>query len=521
MKLKNYVGGRWIEGRGEGAPLYDPSTGEELARASADGVDFAAALDHARSVGGANLRRMSFADRAALLAKLSDTLVAHRDKYFAIAQSNSGNTNIDATIDVDGGSGTLRYYAAIGKGLGGAQVLRDGGFERFAKDDTFQAIHLRVPLEGVAVHINAYNFPSWGLWEKVAVALLAGVPALAKPATATALLAHAMVEDVVAANVLPDGALSLVCGNGAALLDHLDRRDAIAFTGSAQTAAKLRSHPNVIRNSIRFNAEADSLNSSVLGPEASAGSPDFELFVREVHREMTVKAGQKCTAIRRALVPAALADAVSEALSARLAKTVAGNPRNETVTMGPLVDKTQQQNVLDGIEALKREAKTVSGNRDFRPIDADPARGAFVPPTLLRHDDPDGARAVHEIEVFGPVATLLPYRDPAHAWTLAARGGGSLVASVFTADDRFAAEAVRGLGASHGRVMLIDNAVGKLQTGHGIVMPSCVHGGPGRAGGGEELGGLRGLRFYQQRIAVQGNKSRLTSLAADAAEIAV
>ena len=521
MKLTNFVAGQWTEGKGAGAALVDPVTGAELARASTEGVDYRAALEHARRVGGPNLRKLSFAERAALLGKIAEVLAANRDKYFGIAQANSGNTKLDAMIDVDGGSGTLKYYSAIGKGLGEAKYLRDGGFERFGKDDTFQAVHIRVPLEGVAVHINAFNFPSWGLWEKVAVALLAGVPVLAKPATATALLAHAMVEDVVKAGVVPEGALSLVCGSAGDMLDHLDRRDAIAFTGSAETAAKLKSHPNVIRHAIRFNAEADSLNSSLLGPEAKPGAPEFDLFVREVHREMTVKAGQKCTAIRRAMVPRAVADAVAEALVARIAKTVVGNPRNETVTMGPIVDKTQQKNVLDGLAALKREAKAVTGEGVFKPVDADPAASAFVPPTLLRCDRPAEAKAVHEIEVFGPVSTLMPYDSPEQAFAIAARGGGSLVASVFTADDAFAQQAVLGLGASHGRVMVIDDAVGKLQTGHGIVMPMCVHGGPGRAGGGEELGGLRGLRFYHQRLAVQGSKARMAALAAGAAEIAV
>jgi 3,4-dehydroadipyl-CoA semialdehyde dehydrogenase len=520
MKLKNYVSGQWSEGRGAGTALTDPVTGAELARASTEGVDYKAALDHARRVGGPALRKMSFAERAALLGKISDVLVANRDKYFGLAQANSGNTKIDAMIDVDGGTGTLKYFSSIGKRLGDAKYLRDGGFEQFGKDDTFQAVHIRVPLEGVAVHINAFNFPSWGLWEKVAVAFLSGVPALAKPATATALLSHAMVEDVVKAGVVPEGALSLVCGSAGDLLDHLDRRDAIAFTGSAETAAKLRSHPNVIRHSIRFNAEADSLNASLLGPEAKPGAPEFDLFVREVHREMTVKAGQKCTAIRRAFVPRAIADAVSDALAAAIAKTVVGNPRNETVRMGPIVDKVQQRNVLDGLAALKREAKAITGDT-LTLVDADPAQSAFVAPTLLRCDKPAEAKAVHEIEVFGPATTLMPYDSPEQAFALAARGGGSLVASVFTADDAFARDAVLGLGASHGRVMVIDDAVGKLSTGHGIVMPMCVHGGPGRAGGGEELGGLRGLRFYHQRLAVQGNKTRMAALAAAAAEVGV
>ncbi len=521
MKLGNYVCGAWAEGSGQGAPLVDPVKGEVIAHASTDGIDLAAALDYARTKGGPALRAMSYGERAALLSGMADTLMANRDRYFEIAQANSGNTKIDAAIDIDGGSGTLKYYSAIGKGLGDAKYLRDGGFERFGKDDTFQAIHIRVPIQGVAVHINAFNFPSWGLWEKVACAFLSGVPVLAKPATATALLSYEMVKDVVAAGTVPDGALNLICGSARDLLDHVDRRDAIAFTGSADTANLLRSNPNVITHSVRFNAEADSLNTSMLGPDAKPGSPEFDLFVREVAREMTIKAGQKCTAIRRAFVPRALLDDVTQALEARLARTVTGDPRNETVTMGPIVDKSQQKAVLDGLAELGKEAKTVVGGGDFAPVDADPDKGAFVPPTLLRCDDPEGASVVHDVEVFGPVSTLMPYDSPEQGFALSARGEGSLVASVFTGDDGFASQAALGLAPSHGRVMVIDESVGKLQTGHGIVMPMCVHGGPGRAGGGEELGGLRGLRFYHQRLAVQGNKERVHALADAAAEVTV
>lgn len=519
--LKNYIGGQWVEGLGDGAALVDPSTGEELARASTKGLNFGAALTYARMEGGPNLRAMSFGERAALIGKISETLTGHRDKYLAIAQANSGNTAIDAAIDVDGGIGTLKYYAAIGRGLGDARLMRDGGFERFGKDDTFQAVHIRVPLEGVAVHINAFNFPSWGLWEKVACAFLAGVPVLAKPATATALLSYEMVKDVVEAGILPDGALSLVCGSAGDLLDHVDRRDAIAFTGSAATANMLRGHANVIGNSVRFNAEADSLNTSLLGPDAGPGSPEFDLWVKEVAREMTVKAGQKCTAIRRAFVPAPLYDDAIEALRSRLARTVTGNPRSEGVTMGPIVNKAQQKDVLDGIEKLQEEAQIAAGGPGGDFVDGDAETGAFVAPTLLKCDNPDEAKIVHEVEVFGPVSTVMPYKTSEEAFALAARGGGSLVASVFTGDDGFAQDAAIHMGASHGRILIMDESVGKLSTGHGIVMPMCVHGGPGRAGGGEELGGLRGLRFYQQRVAVQGNKGRISALADGAAEVTV
>lgn len=520
MRLANYVSGEWVEGKGDGTALIDPSTGEELVRASSDGIDLAAALDFARTTGGPALRSMSYGERAAALRAVADVLAEHRDKYFAIAQANSGNTQIDAMIDVDGGIGTLKYFAAVGKGLGDATTLKDGALEHLGKDENFRATHISVPLNGVAVHINAFNFPSWGLWEKAAVSLLAGVPVLAKPATATAQLSHAMVQDVVSANALPAGALSLVCGNARELLDHVTGFDAVAFTGSAETAQILRANPAVISRAPRFNVEADSLNTSLLGPDAGPGSAEFDLFVREVAREMTVKAGQKCTAIRRALVPAGALDAVCEALEARLSRTVVGNPRNETVTMGPIVNKAQLQSVRDGIDALSKETISVTGG-EVDPVDADDETGCFVAPTLLRCDDPKGARAVHEVEVFGPVSTLMPYDNAADAYRLAGLGGGSLAASVFTGDDDFAADATLGLAPNHGRVLVVDESIGKSSTGHGIVMPMCVHGGPGRAGGGEELGGLRGLRFYHQRVAVQGRADRLESLTANAAELTV
>lgn len=522
MKLANYVSGKWVEGKGDGVPLVDPVTGEVLARATSDGIDLAAALDHARTKGGPALRAMTFAERGGLLRAIADALTAKRDDYFDIALRNSGNTKIDAAIDIDGGIGTLKFYASVAKGLGAARYLRDAGYERLGKDEAFQAMHLWVPLHGVGVHINAFNFPSWGMWEKAAVAILSGVPAFVKPATSTCLLTQRMVKDVIDAGALPDGALSVICGGGRALPDLVTGQDAVAFTGSANTAHTLRANRNVIASAARVNIEADSLNLSLLGPDAKPGSPEFDLFVKEVTREMTVKAGQKCTAIRRALVPAAIADAVTEALAARLGKVVTGNPRNESVRMGPLVNKAQQQTALDGIRQLAAEADIVAGGADgFKPVDADPAAGAFVPPTLLRAKSPREGKAIHEVEVFGPVCTVMPYASAADAYSLAARGGGSLAASVFTGDDAFAADAALGIAAVHGRILIIDAKVAEANTGHGIVMPMCVHGGPGRAGGGEELGGKRGLRFYHQRVAVQASTARLDQLAAGAAEAAL
>jgi len=522
MKLANYVSGKWIEGKGDGVPLVDPVTGEELARATSDGIDLAAALDHARTRGGAALRALTFAERGGLIRAIADALTAKRDDYFDIALRNSGNTKVDAAIDIDGGIGTLKFYASVAKGLGAARYLRDAGYERLGKDEAFQAMHLWVPLHGVGVHINAFNFPSWGMWEKAAVAILSGVPAFVKPATSTCLLTQRMVKDVIDAGVLPDGALSVICGGGRTLPDLVTGQDAVAFTGSADTAHALRANRNVIASAARVNIEADSLNLSLLGPDAKPGSAEFDLFVKEVAREMTVKAGQKCTAIRRALVPAAVADAVTEALAARLGKVVTGNPRNESVRMGPLVNKAQQQTALDGIRQLAAEAQiVVGGGNGFKPVDADAAAGAFVPPTLLRAKSPREGKAIHEVEVFGPVCTVMPYNDAEDAYSLAARGGGSLAASVFTGDDAFAADAALGMAAMHGRILVIDSKVADANTGHGIVMPMCVHGGPGRAGGGEELGGKRGLRFYHQRVAVQANTARLDQLAAGAAEAAL
>ena len=520
MKLSSYVSGAWVEGEDEGAPLVDPVTGEELARASTSGIDIGTAMAYGREVGGPALRAMTYAERAELVGAVAETLTANRDAYAEIALANSGNTKVDAAIDIDGGIGTLQFFARLGAKLGDARALRDGRLDRLSREETFQALHLSVPIRGLAVHVNAFNFPSWGLWEKAAVALLAGVPVLAKPATATALLSQRMVSDAIDAGILPDGALSLVCGAAREIADHLTGADAIAFTGSADTASALRAHANVAASSVRVNVEADSLNTSILGPDAAAGSAEFDLYVREVAKEMTQKAGQKCTAIRRALVPAAVIDDVAEALAARLAGTVTGNPRNEDVTMGPVVSKSQQAAVLEALARLEAEAETVVGDDAFSPVDADPEVACFVPPTLLRCADPDGAEAVHSVEAFGPVCTLMPYDRPEDAFALAGRGAGSLVASVFTGDRDFARDAVMATGADHGRLLVVDDSVGRGQTGHGIVMPQCVHGGPGRAGGGEELGGLRSLAFYHQRLAVQGRVDWLEAVAEGAAQLA-
>ncbi len=519
VTLLNYISGRWTEGQGPGQALVDPVLGTELARASTQGIDFARALDYARTVGGPALRALNFAARAALLSKIAEVLTANRAAYFEIALANSGSPESDAAIDIDGAIFTIKYYARAAAALGDAHYLLDGELIRLGKDEAFQALHVAVPRRGVAILINAFNFPAWGLWEKAAPALLSGVPILVKPATSTAWLTQRMVEDVVKAGILPDGALSIVCGSAGDLLDHVTGADMISFTGSAETAGRIRSHRNVIRHSIRLNVEADSLNSTLLGPDVKPGAPEFDLFVKEVVREMTVKAGQKCTAIRRILVPASHKNAIADALVARLTKTTVGNPRNKEVRMGPLVSKAQQRAAQEGISQLAKETKVLfDGGKNFKLIDADPTVGAFIPPTLLSGDDPMHSRAVHDIEVFGPVATLLPYDDLPQALTIARLGQGSLVASVFSADDSVIETAALELAESHGRVLTVNAAVGQVQTGHGNVMPMCLHGGPGRAGGGEELGGLQALAFYHQRSAIQGPADRLKAIAARGAK---
>ena len=516
--LQSYLGGRWAHGDGVETELVDPVNGAALATASARGLDRKAALDYSRNKGGPALRALSFAQRAKLLGDVADVLVKNRARYEQIAIANSGNTKIDAAIDIDGGIGTLKYYARLGAPLAEARYLIEDKPVRLSKAENYQAMHVLSPRRGVAVHINAFNFPSWGLWEKAAVSLLAGVPVLAKPASATAQLTHAMVQDVIAANVLPAGALSLLVGGAGDLLDHLAADDLVAFTGSSETADTIRGHRNVLARGVLVNVEADSINAALLAPDADAGTPAFDAFVKEVAREMTVKAGQKCTAIRRVFVPAAVADKVTEALAARLSKVTVGDPHREDVRMGPVVTRAQQAAALDGIKKLASEAAVVTGGAEAPKLDGiDSAKSSFVAPTLLQVKDGASAQAVHDVEVFGPAATVVPYKDKSEAFVLIARGGGSLVASVFAAGRDFLADTVSELGPAHGRLLLVEPSIADAHTGHGIVMPQCHHGGPGRAGNGEELGGLNGLRLYHQRVAVQGSTELLADIQSKAA----
>jgi oxepin-CoA hydrolase/3-oxo-5,6-dehydrosuberyl-CoA semialdehyde dehydrogenase len=512
MKLKSYICGRWHEGTGEGTLLRDATTGAVIAQASTDGVDFRAVLDYARRTGGPALRELTFHQRAALVKQLAKFLTERKDEFYALSYA-TGATKSDSWIDIDGGIGTLFVFASKGaRELPDSRVYVDGAPEVLSKTGTFIGQHICTPLEGAAVHINAFNFPMWGMLEKLAPTLIAGVPAIVKPATATAYLTELVVRRIVESGILPDGALQLLCGSAGDLFDHLQCQDAVAFTGSASTAASLRRHPNVIARSVRFTAETDSLNSSILGPDAIAGTPELDLFVREVVREMTVKAGQKCTAIRKALVPAAIANDVIEALRAALGKVVVGDPRLEQVRMGPVASLAQRREVREQLGKLEREADVIHGGTRIELLGADGEKGAFISPTLLYCRDSSAAVAVHEVEAFGPVCTVVPYRDTEDAIALARRGGGSLVSSVFSADDVVAAKLVLGLAPYHGRILVVNRTCAKESTGHGSPLPHLVHGGPGRAGGGEELGGIRGVMHYMQRTAVQGSPDTIAAV---------
>ena len=513
MKLANYVNGRWQEGAGGGEPLFDPVTGDELARISSQGIDLDATLQFARSQGGPALRQLTYIQRAEMLGKVADVLAANRDEYFRISLLNLGANQADASFDVDGAIYTIKYYAKIGRTLAGGKMLKEGAVLPLSKTGAFVGQHFLVPAKGAGVFINAFNFPAWGFCEKAAPALLSGVPIVVKPASPTAWLTHRMVEDIVKADILPPGAISIVCGPARELLGHVREEDVVSFTGSAATAAHIRSHANVLRRSVRVNTEADSINSAILGPDVATGTELLDLLVKEVVREMTLKAGQKCTAIRRVLVPRQQLQALGEAIAARLSSMKVGNPRNPEVKVGPVVNKAQQASCLDGLRKLKEECSILyGGDVHFQPIDADPQKSAFVQPTLLSCKQGLDAKYVHDVEVFGPVATLVGYDGLEDLVAITRRGLGSLVVSVFSNDSEFIRQTVLGIGDLHGRVLVVDSTVGNQHTGHGNVVPGCLHGGPGRAGGGEELAGLRALLLYHRRFVVQGPAECITQM---------
>jgi len=508
--LRSYVGGRW-QAPDDGRPILDAVTGAEVVRVSSDGVDMAAALEYGRAVGGPALRALTFHERAALAKAVGGMLREHREELYALS-ARAGSTLNDSKFDVDGGIGALLGYASKAKReLPNEHVYVEGPVEPLGRGGQFIGQHVLTPLLGVAVQINAFNFPVWGPLEKLAPALIAGVPSLIKPASQTAYLTERLVELIIESGLLPDGALQLVCGGAGDLLDHLTEQDLLGFTGSASTARMLRVHPAVAGRSVRFNAEADSLNCSILGPDAGPGTPEFDLYVKQLVTEMTVKAGQKCTAIRRALVPAGHVDAVVDAVSDRLAKVVVGNPADDSVRMGALAGLEQREEVRRALKNLADAGRIVFGDpQHVDVVGADAERGAFMSPILLVGDA--GRSEPHEIEAFGPVSTVLAYDDPADAIELAARGRGSLAGSVVTADAGFAREVVLGVAPWHGRLLVLDRDAAAESTGHGSPLPALIHGGPGRAGGGEEMGGIRGVLHHMQRTAIQGSPRMLTAV---------
>ena len=513
MQLQSFVAGKWQAGTHNFVTLRDATTSEVIASASAEGIDHRAMLWNARHVGGPNLRALTFHERAGLLKSVAKMLSEYKEEFYSLSYA-TGATKSDSWVDIDGGISTLFVYASKGtRELPNSRVYVDGALEPLSKSGSFVGQHICLPLEGAAVHINAFNFPVWGMLEKLAPTLLAGVPAIVKPATATSYLTEQVFRRIIDSGILPDGAIQLICGSTGDLFDHLTCQDIVSFTGSASTARKLRQHPVIMANSVRFTAETDSLNSSILGPDAAPGSPEFDGFVKEVVREMTAKTGQKCTAIRKAMVPAERAAEVIDALRGALSKIPVGDPRLENVRMGPLASAEQRREVLEQVDKLKLEAELVHGASDlFQVVGADVAKGAFVSPTLLYCRDTSSATAIHSIEAFGPVCTVVPYSGLDEAVQLSRHGGGSLVGSVFTADDRVAAGLVVGLAPFHGRIVVVNRHCSKESTGHGSPLPHLVHGGPGRAGGGEEMGGIRGVMHYMQRTAVQGTPDVIAAI---------
>lgn len=516
MQVQSYAAGSWFTGKGKERPLVHAVSGETIGSATSEGLDFKAMLDYGRQVGAPALRKLTFHQRALMLKEVAKYLLSRKAEFYALSEA-TGATKKDSWIDIEGGIGTFFTYSGKGRReLPDDFCLVDGPVEPLSKEGGFIGRHICVPLEGAAVHINAFNFPCWGMLEKLAPTFLAGMPAIVKPATATCYLTEAVVRAMLDSKLIPQGALQLICGGVGDLFEHLTCQDVVTLTGSAATGKKLKAHPVILENSVRFNMEADSLNCSILGSDVEPGMPEFDLFIKEVAREITVKAGQKCTAIRRTIVPNNRVDAVIEALSKRLAKTPLGNPANESVRMGPLVSRDQMQDVRSCVERLASEGEIVYGDLDdFDVLDGDKERGAFFPALLLHCKNPLRATLVHEIEAFGPVSSVMGYDTSAEAIGLAKLGRGSLVGSLFTANDDFAREIALGTAAYHGRLLIINEESAKESTGHGSPMPHLVHGGPGRAGGGEELGGVRSVMHYMQRTALQGSPTTLTRICND------
>ena len=511
-RLRNYALGEWVEGTGKSATLFHAVTGVAIAEASSGGLDFKAMAAYARNVGGPKLRALTFHQRAALLKAMAKHLMEKKDAFYALSAA-TGATRTDSWVDIEGGIGTFFAYSSRGRRDFPNETYHvEGPQEVLSKGGTFAGRHICVPLEGVAIHINAFNFPCWGMLEKMAPALLAGVPCIVKPATATSYLTESMFREMVASGILPEGAIQLICGSAGDLLSHVSEQDAIAFTGSASTGQMLKESKAVVAHSVRFNMEADSLNCSILAPDAAPGTEEFDLFVKEVVREMTTKAGQKCTAIRRTIVPAGMEGDVVKALKSRLEKTTIGDPAVDGVRMGPLASAGQVRDVGAAAARIREAGELVFGGGDFQVVGADREKGAFFGPMLMVCDAPLGRSEPHDIEAFGPVNTVMPYATLDEAIELAKRGRGSLCGSLITANATTARTVVLGVAPYHGRLMVLDSSSAKESTGHGSPLPNLVHGGPGRAGGGEEMGGARGVLHYMQRTAVQGSPSMLTAI---------
>ncbi len=512
QRYQSYILGQWVDGEGVETNLYNAITGEQIGETSSAGFDYERILDYGRRTGGQKLRKMTFQERGRMLKALALHLLTKKEKYYQVS-AWTGATKVDSWIDIEGGIGNLFANASLRRQFPDLPYYVDGTAAPLSKNGTFIGHHIMVPKQGVAVHINAFNFPIWGMLEKIAVNLMAGVPAIVKPSEYTCFLTEVMVRDIVDSKILPEGSLQLICGLGRGIIDHVSSEDVVTFTGSAHTGKILKSNPRILEESVPFNLEADSLNASVLGEKATPGTAEFDLFVKEVTKEITVKAGQKCTAVRRIIVPENLLDEVQNAVSARLASTKIGDPGQEGVRMGALATRTQVDRVRANVELLAQSQDIVFGDLDeFEVIGADKNQGAFFSPILFRNEDPFSKTDVHNIEAFGPVSTIMPYKTLDDAIEIARLGKGSLVSSIVTPDDKEAREYVVGAASMHGRILVLNESCAKESTGHGSPMPLLTHGGPGRAGGGEEMGGKRGVLHYLQRTAIQGHPTTITEI---------
>ncbi|MBK8951032.1 MAG: phenylacetic acid degradation bifunctional protein PaaZ [Chitinophagaceae bacterium] len=512
QKLENYITGNWITGDGDGQILFNAVTGEPVAVATTKGIDFKSVVEYGRTVGGQHLRRLTFHQRGNMLKALAIYLRLHLAQYYEISYK-TGATKADSWVDIEGGIGNLFANASLRRKFPDDVICIDGESHNLGKNNTFMGTHILVPKEGVAVHINAFNFPVWGMLEKIAVNLLAGVPAIVKPATVTSYLTEAVVKDIIASGILPEGSLQLLCGSAGDILDYVSSQDVVTFTGSATTGLLLKKTPAIVENNVLFNMEADSLNCIVLGRNVTPAMPEWDIFIKEIRREMTLKAGQRCTGVRRIFVPEEKVEDVIKSLTAALSQTVIGNPLNEKVRMGSLAGESQRSEVRGQIQKLLASSQVVYGSPDFvEAVDADAVRGAFLSPVLLMNNTPHSSAEPHTIEAFGPVSTIMPYNDINDAIALSKLGKGSLVSTIVTADDKEARQYVIGAASHHGRILVLNRDSAKESTGHGSPLPLLVHGGPGRAGGGEEMGGVRGVKHYMQRTALQGSPTTITAI---------